>query len=273
MKTICLLFVTVLTVINGMAQSCLPQGITFNWQSQIDNFQVNYPGCSHIEGNVTISPFDITNLNGLSVLTSIGGTLSIYNMSNLSGLENLTSIGEDLIIQNCDFLPNLSWLLGLTSVGNLWLRYNPNLTNLSGLENLNISGGLVWINDNGKLSDCAVLSICNYLNGSGTAWIENNAPGCNSPEEVATDCGVGIDENAISQNRLSIYPNPSSTTIYINTLRTGFLSISSLNGQQLIYHQYIENQATIDISTFPSGIYIVKLISNKEVELEKLIKE
>jgi S-formylglutathione hydrolase FrmB len=53
--------------------SCLPQGITFTNQAQIDNFQTNYPGCTEIEGDVTIAGDDITNLNGLSVLTSIGG--------------------------------------------------------------------------------------------------------------------------------------------------------------------------------------------------------
>ncbi len=35
-----------------MAQSCLPDGITFETQAQIDSFQVNYPGCTEVEGNV-----------------------------------------------------------------------------------------------------------------------------------------------------------------------------------------------------------------------------
>ena len=58
-------------------QACLPDGITFSTQEQIDNFQTNYPNCSEIEGSVAISGDDITNLNGLNVLTSIGGDLMI----------------------------------------------------------------------------------------------------------------------------------------------------------------------------------------------------
>ena len=33
---------------------CLPEGITFTTQEQIDNFQTNYPGCTEIEGDVYI---------------------------------------------------------------------------------------------------------------------------------------------------------------------------------------------------------------------------
>ena len=58
------------------AQSpCLPEGITFTTQEQIDNFQVNYPGCTEIEGDVIISGEDINNLEGLNVVTDVGGFL------------------------------------------------------------------------------------------------------------------------------------------------------------------------------------------------------
>ena len=80
--------------------TCLPEGITFTTQSQIDNFQTNYPGCTEIEGNVTIkSQFDITNLNGLNLLTAIGGNLTLDSnntLTSLSRLEELTSIGGEL---------------------------------------------------------------------------------------------------------------------------------------------------------------------------------
>ena len=67
MKNLSILLIALLMVNSGMAQSCLPQGITFNWQADVDNFQNNYPGCTQIQGDVTMSGSDITNLNGLSV--------------------------------------------------------------------------------------------------------------------------------------------------------------------------------------------------------------
>ena len=46
------------------AQSCLPNGYTFNTQAKIDNFSSTYPDCTQIEGDVLIEGDDISNLNG-----------------------------------------------------------------------------------------------------------------------------------------------------------------------------------------------------------------
>ena len=73
-----LTLITVITInyllitINLFSQPCLPQGITFTTQEQIDNFQTNHPNCTEIEGGVKIEGNDITNLDGLNVITSIG---------------------------------------------------------------------------------------------------------------------------------------------------------------------------------------------------------
>ena len=90
---------TILKTTDGgsQAQSCLPEGITFTTQAQVDSFQINYQSCSEIEGNVIISGPDISDLNGLNVLTSIEGNLEIYNdslLTDLTGLDNLSSIGD-----------------------------------------------------------------------------------------------------------------------------------------------------------------------------------
>ena len=81
---------------NVSSQPCLPEGIMFTTQAQIDNFQTNYPDCSVIEGWVTIfdghSGDNITNLTGLNVLTSIGGDFIIEandSLNNLTGLGGL----------------------------------------------------------------------------------------------------------------------------------------------------------------------------------------
>ena len=132
-------------------QGCLPEGITFTTQEQIDNFQVNYPGCSEIEGNVIISGADITSLDGLGVLLSIGGNLEIRLnelLGDLSGLQNLETLGGDLRIEQNDVLEdllgleNLSHINGGLIIGDIaWGQYpystgNPLLTSLEGLNNL-----------------------------------------------------------------------------------------------------------------------------------------
>ena len=151
-KFLILLFA--LFIVNGtMAQDCLPEGITFTTQAQIDDFQTNYPNCNQIWGDMTIMGSNITNLNGLSNLNSIGGTLSINNndiLTNLSGLNSLVSIGGSLFIGGYSGgNPSLASLSGLNSLlsisGNLTINSNDVLTNLSGLNALSGIGGSVII--------------------------------------------------------------------------------------------------------------------------------
>ena len=57
-----LCFLMLLLSFSMFSQSCLPQGISFTSQAQIDSFPINYPGCTEIEGPVTISGSNIKNL-------------------------------------------------------------------------------------------------------------------------------------------------------------------------------------------------------------------
>ena len=72
------------------AQACLENGITFSRQGQIDSFELNYPGCTLIEGDVIIQEEQdstIFNLHGLSVLTELGYSLFIEDNKALDGPE------------------------------------------------------------------------------------------------------------------------------------------------------------------------------------------
>jgi len=167
-----------LITINLFSQPCLPEGIVFSDQTQINNFQVNYTGCTEIEGSVTINsqnappPGIITNLNGLNVITSIGGDLGIYHndyLPNLGGLENLTSIGGDLSI-----------------------RFNQTLTSLNELTSLTFIGGNLNISNNYQLTDCDAQWLCNYLTDPNGVITINNATGCGNVIQVGYSCGGSL---------------------------------------------------------------------------------
>ena len=100
---------------------CLPFGNYYLYtQSEIDNFQLYYPGCIDLEGNVSIHGADITNLQGLGVINSIEKNLLIEEntlLHDLSGLEGLVSIGGDLMILGNDTLVSLDGLENLMTVG------------------------------------------------------------------------------------------------------------------------------------------------------------
>ena len=378
MKKLYILLIALVLVNGALAQGCLPQGIMFTTQAQIDSFQIDYPNCRHIEGNVEIGYIgystDITNLNGLSVLTSIGGRLIIrYNdfLTSLNGLANLTTIIGELMIHHNNALTSLSGLANLTSIGglldisggnsalnsltglegltsipgNLTIQYNVSLTNLTGLHNVTSIGGMldiesndsltsltglegmtsiagdlgiynnstltsltglnnltsirgVWIiwnyalssltgldnidagsiqglyiHNNYTLSTCAVQSICDYLvSPNGTIDIHDNATGCNSQQEVEDSCAsIGI-ESLTPESSVTIYPNPTSTSITIKTPTTGTINIINSSGQQLLQQKITEPSTTINVNALPSGVYFVRMTNERTVELGKFIK-
>ena len=51
---IAIVILLVTTYANEINSQCLPDGITFTSQLQIDNFNTNYAGCTEILGNVMI---------------------------------------------------------------------------------------------------------------------------------------------------------------------------------------------------------------------------
>ncbi len=146
--------------ISLFSQGCLPEGIVFVSQEQINNFPTNYPGCSIIEGDVTMNTTNITDLSPLSIITAIGGSVEIArnnSLSTLNGLNNIISIGGDLIV---GFYPDhgnvsLSNLNGLTNLayigGDFVVISNNNLISLSGLDNLENVKGDIRIADNNSL--------------------------------------------------------------------------------------------------------------------------
>lgn len=138
--------------------TCLPVGIAFSSQTQIDNFQADYPGCTEITGYVTIDESfagNITNLNGLNVITAIGGNLSILNNTALPGLSGLDN-------------------MGIAKAKYIYLRNSSNLFT------------------------CEVLSVCNHIDEGGPTVITGNATGCNSVAEVEAACALAFPVEWIS---------------------------------------------------------------------------
>ncbi len=151
------------------AQSCLPDGITFTTQAEIDSFQINYPGCTEIEGDVVIEGDEIYNLNGLDVLTYIGRSLMIMDcesLSTLNGLESLMSIELALIINQNPLLTSFSGLSGLTTIGVYCsISGNNSITDFTGFEALSSIDGIFSIQNNASLVNFNGLPSLNAVSG------------------------------------------------------------------------------------------------------------
>jgi hypothetical protein len=335
------------TIPSLFSQSCLPDGITFLNQQEIDNFQLNYPGCSIIEGDVMIHGYNIDNLNGLGILTGIGGMLLIDStqLTDLQGLNSLVSIGGSFQITRNNYLDHLNGLSSLTEIngelnvsfsgvenfsgmpqiasigglriyftgtqsltglegltsihGGISIRNSFYLQSLASLENVqSINGSVViqftwlkslhglenidphsisdiYISGNDSLSECDVKSICNFLaEPGGNVTIGTNAPGCNNQEEIIEACVLKINEDPEMNNRMPIFPNPTSGFLTVNYTYTGDILVEIFNYQGCCIRKCMlnANSPHIDISDINSGIYFVK-IQTKENHVCKIIKE
>ncbi|MCC6723642.1 MAG: T9SS type A sorting domain-containing protein [Saprospiraceae bacterium] len=150
------------------APSCLPEGITFGSQAEINAFPTNYPGCTSIGGVVGINGPDIANLNGLSSLTSFGDNVFIYEnpmLSSISGLSNISSVGGGLYIWDSPSLTSLSALSNLSTVAGSLEINGTSCSNLNGLENITVVGGDLRIGLNANLSSLSGLQNLTSVGG------------------------------------------------------------------------------------------------------------
>lgn len=153
------IFLVFIILAYGTAQSCFPNGIGFLDQKSIDLFPVNYPDCTEIEGNLFIGNLpvcDISNLNGLNSIISIGGTLTIAfadSLTSLAGLENLTTVGKYFEIRENNSLTSFSGLGKLSKIGkSIYLIKNSALTEITGLQHVTTLGESIYIYDNDALT-------------------------------------------------------------------------------------------------------------------------
>ncbi len=72
---------------------------------------------------------------------------------------------------------------------------------------------------------------------------------------------------------ISIYPNPTTNNITIETAEKAVIEISNIEGQLLKRLEIKDNHLTVDISDFSSGIYFIKATTDKGITIKKLMKD
>ena len=175
MKTLSILFINISFLAVISSQTCLPNGIIFEKQNEIDSFPINFPGWQLIHGPVTIQGDGITNLEALSNIISIQGNLLIQNtaaLTSLHGLHNLTDIGGGIRILDNQLLSDLSAFSLLDTInGDLWIVANTQLQDMVGFENVTKIKDSIRIANNPQLSSLNL----NLKSGVSQITIINNS--------------------------------------------------------------------------------------------------
>lgn len=261
MKQFILLFCLSVAGVFSLKAQCPPGNLSLSSQGDIDAFVGNYPGCSMINGNLTISGVDINDLQELSVLTSISGSLTLSNntiLSSLNGLEGLTYVGGVGVFSNPQ-LSDLDGLAGLSGAyaisGALNIQNNTSLSSLGGLSGVTSIGGSVFLFGNPGLIDFTGLNAVTSIGGALSIFNNVNLHDLDGLESVGYIGGF-----------LTVKDNPSLVSLApLQTVASigGFLAIenndllTSLNGLDnidytAITHLYLQGSAALSSCEVPS---------------------
>ena len=167
---------------------CPNQILILGSQNEIDAFPSNYPNCTELTRSLIIGigsgSQTITNLDGLSQITSIGlvqnasdDRLSINFTENLMSLQGLNGLEfvEGLAISGTG-ITNFSGLENLTIInGGLDIHENYNLINFEGLSSLEIVDGSFQVGSNALLVNFeGIGDLISTINGPGDIVIGDN---------------------------------------------------------------------------------------------------
>lgn len=242
--------------------------------SEPDNDITDLGGLSHITkicGSLTIKTTDqLNSLSGLNGLKSLGSSLTLSDnraLGSLAGLDNLEVINGSLYISNNPGLTDFIGLGKLESVaGQILIFNNASLTTLNGLLRVNSPSdgrslrvaGSIEITDNPMLSDCAVLNTCEAIDAGASITIEDNAPGCNSVEEVTSAClTLSASEDAFLKR--SVYPNPATDHIRLELDKDVTLDLMNATGQIIRPDIRLERGThSLSVDDLPAGIYFIR---------------
>lgn len=141
------------------------------------------------------------------------------------------------------------------------------------------------------LSNCASSGVCvdsSLINPNiGCLTIYDPVCGCdgvtygNSCEAIyfhgivhytAGECGVGVNE---LMNQIEVFPNPTNGLIQINADLGGRkeLTVMTISGQTVLEDAFLSKKKTLDLSSLPAGMYLVKLTSKDGNVTQRIIKE
>lgn len=206
--------------------------------------------------------------------------ITISNISN--GISDLRLFSEadciSLELDNVYDLINLDHLK-VSNLGSIYIQNNPNLDNIDQIAqagNIKFANGFT-IQNNPKLSNCSVESICNKLLGDYEeeyVILNNNMTGCNSIEEILEKCVVGTSDIPTGENKLDVIPNPSLGNIKLNFVleesSNVSIIISDMMGRILNTIDYPSKfssglqEVNIDLDHLNSGNYIVIVIDSQK---------
>jgi hypothetical protein len=236
-------------------------------------------GSLSVTNNISQTSFE--GMEAFQGSTYVAGDIQIVDLDNLISIEGLNNVSQirQLTIVNCDALLSLDPFENLSRLGSVIIQDNDSLASITGLSNVDPETVYfpLSIRNCPNLSYCSINLFCENFNNTNpnvVIFIENNASGCDSPQEVAEACGVvlSINELDMLQNEIKTFPNPVTNTLTL--LPSGNIQLQSVQVISTLGEQLLESKTTdLDFSNFSNGIYFLKVDTDKGSITKKIVKQ
>ena len=108
----------------------------------------------------------------------------------------------------------------------------------------------------------------------GNYAVEVTTGSCVDTSACINVTNVGVDE--LNASAFTIYPNPTNNVINIkvNNLQEEITyEITTIAGKQIVSGRINDNITEVNLSSYPKGIYLLKINSNSSSSLRKIIKQ
>lgn len=266
-------------VIASCVPDCPTEDVFLTTQALVDAFGFGYPNCTSLDVNLTISGADITNLDALSGITFISGSVTVNDnpfLTSLTGLHNIVNIGGSLVISRNDILTDMIGLDALTIVGgsfsiddnsallnldglsdlvnvvdDLRIRNNPSLEDLSGLSSLTAVPDLeVRANDSlTNLSGLNNLANVSYLSIEGNALL-NDLTALESLPNTLNNLHILGNSSLTTLNGLSNLQSVHELWVSGNDVLPNLSGLETITSLQQL--QIYSNEALVDLTGLDS---------------------
>ena len=141
------------------------------------------------------------------------------------------------------------------------------------ISNLNVSGSNIkWYDQS---SGGNVLPNSTVLVNNATYYATQTLNGCESSSRLAVKVTFEncLNTNSANQQNFSLFPNPTRGLITIkNDKKIKNFTLLSPTGQILLNFKNDDLEVKIDLGKFPSGTYLVKITTENEELIKKVIK-
>ncbi|RYD56623.1 MAG: T9SS type A sorting domain-containing protein [Sphingobacteriales bacterium] len=106
---------------------------------------------------------------------------------------------------------------------------------------------------------------------NGTYTVEVSNGGCTSISEAYIIRNVGFDDLSLTENRVSVYPNPATDVVFINAKAQVNVVLMAADGRTMTH---TENAKQLDISSYPEGVYMLRVMDKNNILIDtiKIIK-